>query len=59
MSRLDRWFEGMSRQSARRLSRRSWLSRRPSAVLLQLCPPVRNPETSLRRDGADLPQTMA
>ncbi len=27
MSRLDRWFEGLSRQSARRVSRRNWLSR--------------------------------
>ena len=27
MSRLDRWFEGLSRHSARRLSRRHWLSR--------------------------------
>jgi len=27
MSRLDRWFEGVSRQSARRVSRRNWLSR--------------------------------
>jgi methylamine dehydrogenase light chain len=27
MSRLDRWFEDLTRQSARRVSRRNWLSR--------------------------------
>ncbi len=61
MSRLDRWFEGLSRQSARPVSRRSWLSRFGGALVggatLPLLPVARAAEKhAMGQDGVKGPE---
>jgi methylamine dehydrogenase light chain len=55
MSRLDDWFEQISRQSARRLSRRSWISRLGAALVgagaAPLLPVARAAERAASPDG--------
>ena len=55
MSRLDQWFEGITRESARRTSRRSWVSRLGAVLVggaaVPLLPVARAAERAASPDG--------
>lgn len=60
MSRLDGWFEGLTRESARRLSRRSWISRFGAVLVgsaaIPLLPVARAAEKAASPDGIAGPE---